>query len=85
MDIGKGIAIAGVWLGVALACFFIKGAEAQTFVGMFGFACAVIGTMFILMAGDDSPTMLEGKEETPTEKSLFKERSEHTPTHWNDL
>lgn len=42
MKIGIGIAIAGMWIGVGIACFATPDA-----VG--GFPCAIAGTLFVVI------------------------------------
>jgi len=48
MKIGSGIAIAGIWIGAALACFAIKNEEVSCLI----FAGATVATCFIAFMED---------------------------------
>ena len=44
MSLGSGIAIAGIWLTIAIVAFAAPGAVPEVAV------CAVVGTLFVVMA-----------------------------------
>jgi len=48
MTIGSGIAIAGIWIGVALMTW------AEPVMGFIGVVCAIFPTMGVALAGEDA-------------------------------
>jgi hypothetical protein len=55
MDIGKAIAIVGIWFAVVAALFATANSSFQALVGIIGFLCATVATFMIAATpGDDT-------------------------------